>query len=691
MPVPPKLTLCQPRLASIAACFVLLGGIRGDSASYFAADSTIVHRDALRTPAVDQVREWLGVSAWRAQGGSAGENVVLAVIDTGFSLRHPTLRDRPYVYFDFAQHQPAPTRIESNQVQQWIEQEQRSGARASRIPEDLLGHGTLIASIAAGQNPADSSYDGIAPGVSLVLIRVGTQDAIDPAAWSQAIQLALSTAQGRPLVILTTATSISGTHDAQRLGTGSLILQGPQVALVVAGANHGDANAHQRVQLARGAAMKIGFRALLPEGQTTSFTLVHERPIEFHLTFPDGTRTRRFLSTDHRGATHNDWTVGVEGDPTPPSREQQQEALSINQQPHAVAITLQRGAVAVRPGDQWSLVVTGSGVVDVFSAPPSIEFVAGDNEMTLGDVATNAETLAITALATRDRWPAVGGDFIQPIASDYEGVARFSSRGPDRVHHVRPDLAAPGGWIVGALSLEANRALPGSPIAVENHRTQNPLYVAAAGTSVAAPVAAGAIARVWSSHPSYSRDMVVSRLTSASPQWSAGLGWGSIDLRNEFAAPNAPPEECSLVPARDHILPGQPDEFAMRTRSRGRSLREAITPVVLVSEGVVTQLTAMDGGRTRIRWRASSASATRLVTVTARVQNTPEDPPVQCQATVRIENEAPSSTEIASCSAGQRFAKQNRNPLRNLVICLGALTWVLSRRSPSGRQARGLS
>lgn len=90
-------------------------------------------------------------------------------------------------------------------------------------------------------------------------------------------------------------------------------------------------------------------------------------------------------------------------------------------------------------------------------------------------------------------WP---NDFpANPIASDKvatnpEGMAAFSSRGPTQDHRIKPDVVAPGTFILSTLSRAVTSANPGWA------KSDDPLYFYEGGTSMATPLVAGCVAVV---------------------------------------------------------------------------------------------------------------------------------------------------------------------------------------------------
>ncbi|MCE7082972.1 S8 family serine peptidase [Streptomyces sp. ST2-7A] len=105
--------------------------------------------DGVREALLDRGTEQIGVPAAR-ELGLDGEGVTIAVLDTGVDTSHPDLADRVVEQVNF-----------------------------SDAPEvgDLFGHGTHVASIAAGTGAkSDGRFTGVAPGADLLDVKVLDDD-----------------------------------------------------------------------------------------------------------------------------------------------------------------------------------------------------------------------------------------------------------------------------------------------------------------------------------------------------------------------------------------------------------------------------------------------------------------------------------------------------------------------------------
>jgi len=152
-------------------------------------------------------------------------------------------------------------------------------------------------------------------------------------------------------------------------------------------------------------------------------------------------------------------------------------------------------------------------LVNALSQKHNVLFViaAGNSGPVLGSVSNPAvasQSLAVGAsVAEFDLDHPVAqtlhGEFgdIQPAAKRNHaiGIAGFSSRGPSGDRLVKPDVVAPGVYVVAPESLLGGEVHAGD-FAHRNNFSSDPTYAVLSGTSMAAPSAAGVAALVWSGY-----------------------------------------------------------------------------------------------------------------------------------------------------------------------------------------------
>jgi serine protease AprX len=139
----------------------------------------------------------------------------------------------------------------------------------------------------------------------------------------------------------------------------------------------------------------------------------------------------------------------------------------------------------------------------------------------------------------------VGADDIDGSVSTMNDIAApWSAYGYTLDGFAKPDIAAPGRFIIGPVPVNSSLALerPTSVVA--------PGYIQLSGTSFAAPIVAGAAAQILSAHPNWTPDEVkgalmlsATRVPSAAP---LSVGVGVVDVAKAVALTSAPNPNLAL-------------------------------------------------------------------------------------------------------------------------------------------------
>ena len=140
------------------------------------------------------------------------------------------------------------------------------------------------------------------------------------------------------------------------------------------------------------------------------------------------------------------------------------------------------------------------------------------------------------------------------LDADAEGRAVFSAVGPSAVGAARPDVLAPGGWIVAALSShvvvgDAENLFRGDDAAIARHRRGDD-HVAVAGTSVSAALVAGALALAFESaaaDPARQRSLLALTAARVGAPFTARRGFGEPTCPR--SSPHGPPRAGRSPPS----------------------------------------------------------------------------------------------------------------------------------------------
>jgi subtilisin family serine protease len=501
--------------------------------------------------------------------GNDGTGVLVGIADTGIDVTHPDFLDesgatRVAWLLDLSS---PPRGVHPDLEQQYgvtdgngnviagavwdsmdIDAMLQSGS-TSGLPQDEVGHGTLVSACAASNGLQGRSFlHGVAPKATLLVARItspGSEDiSNDNLLLGAGFLFGLATTMGKPIVVNLSLGTDFGPHDgtmaweqtlATYVGPGQ-----PGRALVAAAGNSGsiaDNPVHQNVHVNPSTEMRVPLTTQgAQDGGVQVWVAMHAgAELRVGLDAPTGTWISPVDPGQSAGKNESAYSAAVyngsapSGSPVPSGS---------------------NGAVVIWQG-QWppgtyEVTLSGTGTADLYlqgtgdAAGGSVGFANGVREGTINLPATNPSIIGVGCTINKVGWTslhgaplgldmpvldAVGGmpEDAMPVLPTAGQPCWFSSAGPTLTGLQKPEIMAPGAAIAGAMS---HQAIP--PVATSiftNPQCPSPdggtdpdcqqlddEHAVSFGTSFAAPLVAGAIAILLQSDPSLTQDELLAAL-----------------------------------------------------------------------------------------------------------------------------------------------------------------------------------
>jgi subtilisin family serine protease len=384
--------------------------------------------------------------------GKTGRNVIIRIIDTGIDWCHPAFIKSDGSSKILYYYEPKTnTEYTKTQIEQFINERRCDG--------DPHGHGTHVAGIA--------SY--IAKDADLIVVRIDETDLLDTYV-IQGLQYLRNkkNALGRPMVVNMSLSGHFGPHD----GTGMLDraianLSGSGFVVVAAAGNEGDKKLHAKVS---GISSTVSVRLSSPEPEGDVIDGWYKNGT-LRVDFCDS--SNRCLSAEPGTSASGNLSGGcsVNIDNTNTSHPLNGDGRFVVDFYCSGGFTIRLTPRSGTPNADLYLVSGGSKFIDCFLNDGLGGFLG-----TVGEPATSPYVIAVGALTSRF----VSDDPRSFI--DLGKIAYFSSRGPTRDGRLKPEVVAPGYYVLGPEAGTSN-------------------YIPLPGTSMASPVVAGLVALILETNP----------------------------------------------------------------------------------------------------------------------------------------------------------------------------------------------
>lgn len=453
-----------------------------------------------------------------------GKGVVVGIVDAGFDYTHSAFRN------------PSDGTLRIRRVWEQKGSQQLEGAKAPdkygygielNTPEliaasqgdtDANSHGTHVAGIATGSDDyKEGAYEGVAPDADIVLVALDL-DNCSSADIGNAVQYVFDYADevGRPCVVNLSLGNHEGPHD----GTSTFDqladrLQGSGRLIVGAAGNHRTDKFHIDHTFASASDQPLRTFVKYKVGPSTSKTggtveIWGEKGTEFTVdiaaynTFShkDASSTTVYPAEGVTEATFDryasgSWLIASEVSP-------------LNGKPHVV---LTSALTNLRVNHSIALTITpkGAGRVNVWADNTYLGLESQDQEgfsapdalsSTLAEIGGTAQRiLSVASYTTRNEYTTntTSGTLEETLGD----ISSFSSYGPTADGRMKPEVAAPGCFIISALSTnDASGTQMYADWYDKFDRTN--IYGYMQGTSMSSPFVAGVVAMWLEAYPQLS-------------------------------------------------------------------------------------------------------------------------------------------------------------------------------------------
>ncbi|HEY4105173.1 MAG TPA: S8 family serine peptidase [Polyangiaceae bacterium] len=577
-----------------------------------------------RHPLLDKADGWVHASEVRAATNTSGQGVVVGIVDTGVDLAHADLQtadhktrvawlldiSRPAAGLHADLESAYGCNVASTECAIYGGSD-LDALLANDIsgdePTDDFGHGTHVASLAAGNGLASKvpTYIGMAPEATFVVARVAdSSGAISDPDVLRAVKFVFDRAAdlGMPAVVNLSLGSDFGAHDgSSALESELAAMLGPDFpghAIVVAAGNSaglytnadsvypGPFGIHTEVHVPRDSVSLVPLLTPPPlSGGTdvsgTAYVWLGFRPgdnVSVGLDDKDGSfvpqvkpgQATTFKRSGYEATIYNG--IDSKGDSA-------DETLGVGRNSAVLVVdgiwpSASGFKIHLEGEGTAELWVQGTGDLDP-EANLGALFPRGLKEGTINVPASASALIGVGATLNRTTWVSVAGTMIDMpdlgalTNAPLDSIAYFSAAGPNALGALKPDLVAPGVSVAGAMAPSADpRRNGGNGLfasfgrcpGTEECFVVDETHAITSGTSMSAPIVSGSIALLFERDPTLTQDGVRALLQAGARPLQGlvpderQIGPGALDLEGALAVATESDSPADRLPGAQSWL-----------------------------------------------------------------------------------------------------------------------------------------
>ena len=486
-----------------------------------------------------------------------GSGAIVLIYDTGIDWKHFDFRKtdttKSRILFIWDQTltagvgESAPSGfsygVEYSQTQ--IEGELSGSMRGVVREKDINGHGTHVASTAAGNGYSlpSNKYIGMAPEADIIIVKGGDGNfssigEIDGLTYAQNKAAAL----GKPIVVNMSLGGQLGSHDGtddSEVAVNSFV-QNPGRVVCIAAGNDGDNNIHTNGSIANGSPAVI--TVTVPTYTENPGTANDEFILDIWL--PDSNAVDLKVTSPTNMIYSTPADSSIDGLNRPDGTIDTWNHIETQNRHRHLQVWIHDATASVPKSGTWTitLITTGSSVtfdgwIDSDLGGSFATLPNGNTNKTVAVPGTANGAITIASYVTKWSWTSSDGNNWWYGSPDQTGnISTFSSLGPTADNRQKPDVAAPGQGIAAAFSsTDFNEST--SDIIINNK------YLLMQCTSMATPHVTGGAALLLAAKPSLTADQIKNYLMSTthtdaftSTVWNSSWGFGKMDIYKAMAS-----------------------------------------------------------------------------------------------------------------------------------------------------------